>query len=102
MAVGFGSRAGEGGGGQAQEQEREESWSGSVSMATAVPTGMVDSSLMPIMGQLVDLRHSPAYGSVYAIADVAFCLGFAVGMYVVGGWRLHSVPCPRPGQLPTT
>lgn len=41
--------------------------------------GMVDSSMMPIMGYLVDIRHSSVYGSVYAIADVAFCLGFAVG-----------------------
>ncbi|XP_008848409.1 chromaffin granule amine transporter isoform X2 [Nannospalax galili] len=41
--------------------------------------GMVDSSLMPIMGHLVDLRHTSVYGSVYAIADVAFCMGFAIG-----------------------
>ncbi|NWS28168.1 VMAT1 protein, partial [Polioptila caerulea] len=41
--------------------------------------GMVDSSMMPIMAYLVDLRHTPAYGTVYAIADVAFCLGFAIG-----------------------
>ena len=41
--------------------------------------GMVDSSMMPIMGYLVDLRHVSVYGSVYAIADVAFCLGFAIG-----------------------
>ena len=40
---------------------------------------MVDSSMMPIMGYLVDLRHVSVYGSVYAIADVAFCLGFAIG-----------------------
>lgn len=43
-------------------------------------TGMVDSSMMPIMGHLVDLRHTSVYGSVYAIADVAFCMGFAIGM----------------------
>ncbi|XP_032889847.1 synaptic vesicular amine transporter [Amblyraja radiata] len=41
--------------------------------------GMVDSSLMPIMGYLVDLRHVSVYGNVYAIADVAFCMGFALG-----------------------
>ncbi|XP_006156501.1 chromaffin granule amine transporter isoform X3 [Tupaia chinensis] len=41
--------------------------------------GMVDSSMMPIMGHLVDLRHTSVYGSIYAIADVAFCTGFAVG-----------------------
>uniref|UniRef100_A0A8B9WTN3 Solute carrier family 18 member A1 n=1 Tax=Bos mutus grunniens TaxID=30521 RepID=A0A8B9WTN3_BOSMU len=44
-----------------------------------ISIGMVDSSMMPIMGHLVDLRHAPVYGSVYAIADVAFCMGFAVG-----------------------
>jgi DHA1 family solute carrier family 18 vesicular amine transporter 1/2 len=42
--------------------------------------GMVDSSMMPTMGYLVDIRHSSVYGSVYAIADVAFCLGFAIGI----------------------
>lgn len=42
-------------------------------------TGMVDSSMMPIMGYLVDLRHVSVYGSVYAIADVAFCMGYAIG-----------------------
>ena len=41
--------------------------------------GMVDSSMMPTMGYLVDIRHSSVYGSVYAIADVAFCLGYAIG-----------------------
>ncbi|XP_069756148.1 synaptic vesicular amine transporter-like isoform X2 [Narcine bancroftii] len=41
--------------------------------------GMVDSSMMPIMGYLVDLRHVSVYGSVYAVADVAFCMGFALG-----------------------
>ena len=41
--------------------------------------GMVDSSMMPTMGYLVDLRHVSVYGSVYAIADFAFCVGFAIG-----------------------
>lgn len=43
--------------------------------------GMVDSSMMPQLGYLVDIRHTAVYGSVYAIGDVAFCLGFAIGMY---------------------
>lgn len=42
--------------------------------------GMVDSSMMPELGYLVDIRHTAVYGSVYAIGDVAFCLGFAIGM----------------------
>lgn len=65
---------------------------------------MVDSSLMPIMGYLVDLRHTSVYGSVYAIADVAFCMGFAIGM-LVGGRRelpgpsdlLRPLHCNLPG-----
>uniref|UniRef100_A0A2C9KHJ7 Major facilitator superfamily (MFS) profile domain-containing protein n=1 Tax=Biomphalaria glabrata TaxID=6526 RepID=A0A2C9KHJ7_BIOGL len=46
--------------------------------------GMVDSAMMPHMGYLVDLRHVSVYGSVYAIADVAFCLGFAIGPSLSG------------------
>ncbi|XP_070540065.1 synaptic vesicular amine transporter-like isoform X1 [Ptychodera flava] len=46
--------------------------------------GMVDSSMMPTMGFLVDLRHVSVYGSVYAIADVAFCIGFALGPALSG------------------
>uniref|UniRef100_H2U4T5 Solute carrier family 18 member A1 n=1 Tax=Takifugu rubripes TaxID=31033 RepID=H2U4T5_TAKRU len=41
--------------------------------------GMVDSSMMAIMGYLVDIRHASVYGSIYAIADVALCMGFAIG-----------------------
>lgn len=44
-----------------------------------VLVGMVDSSMMAIMGYIVDIRHVSVYGSVYAIADVALCMGFAVG-----------------------
>lgn len=40
---------------------------------------MVDSSMMAIMGYLVDIRHASVYGSIYAIADVALCMGFAIG-----------------------
>jgi len=46
--------------------------------------GMVDSSMMPELGNLVDIRHSSVYGGVYAIGDVAFCLGFAIGPALSG------------------
>lgn len=39
--------------------------------------------MMPIMAYLVDLRHVSVYGSVYAIADVAFCMGFAIGTVIL-------------------
>ncbi|KAK3732081.1 hypothetical protein RRG08_026466 [Elysia crispata] len=52
--------------------------------------GMVDSSMMPHLGYLVDLRHVSVYGSVYAIADVAFCLGFAIGP-ALGGTIVEKI-----------
>lgn len=55
--------------------------------------GMVDSSMMPIMGHLVDLRHTSVYGSIYAIADVAFCMGFAVGPST-GGVIVRAIGFP--------
>ncbi|KAK4018073.1 synaptic vesicular amine transporter [Daphnia magna] len=61
--------------------------------------GMVDSSMMPQLGYLVDIRHAAVYGSVYAIGDVAFCLGFAIGPALSGtlvqtvgfGWMLFGI-----------
>lgn len=44
--------------------------------------GMVDSSMMPMLGYLVDIRHTSVYGSVYAIGDAAFCVGFVLGPLV--------------------
>ncbi|NXI47882.1 VMAT1 protein, partial [Galbula dea] len=55
--------------------------------------GMVDSSMMPIMGYLVDLRHTSVYGNVYAIADVALCMGFAVGPSM-GGVIVQAIGFP--------
>ncbi|NXC47648.1 VMAT1 protein, partial [Penelope pileata] len=55
--------------------------------------GMVDSSMMPLMGYLVDLRHTSVYGNVYAIADVAFCMGFAIGPSA-GGVIVRAVGFP--------
>jgi len=55
--------------------------------------GMVDSSMMPELGNLVDLRHSSVYGGVYAIGDVAFCVGFAVGP-VLGGTLVKNLGFP--------
>ncbi|KAI3381964.1 hypothetical protein SNEBB_008037 [Seison nebaliae] len=46
--------------------------------------GMVDSSVMPMMAHLVDIRHVAVYGSVYAITDVAFCLSFFCGSVLSG------------------
>ncbi|RXN20826.1 chromaffin granule amine transporter isoform X2 [Labeo rohita] len=56
--------------------------------------GMVDSSMMAIMGYLVDIRHVSVYGSVYAIADVALCMGFAVGPST-GGAIVKAIGFPN-------
>uniref|UniRef100_A0A3B4G498 Solute carrier family 18 member A1 n=1 Tax=Pundamilia nyererei TaxID=303518 RepID=A0A3B4G498_9CICH len=53
---------------------------------------MVDSSMMAIMGYLVDIRHASVYGSVYAIADVALCMGFAIPS--TGGALVQAVGFP--------
>ncbi|KAM4615836.1 chromaffin granule amine transporter [Polymixia lowei] len=55
--------------------------------------GMVDSSMMSIMGYLVDIRHASVYGSIYAIADVALCMGFAIGPST-GGALVQTVGFP--------
>ena len=60
--------------------------------------GMVDSSMMPTMGYLVDIRHSSVYGSVYAIADVAFCLGYAIGKRIRNGSHFMHPPCLGPAM----
>ena len=44
-----------------------------------IAIGMVDSSMMPELATIVDKRHNSVYGGVYAIGDVAFCFGFAIG-----------------------
>ncbi|KAI6233397.1 Cat-1 [Aphelenchoides fujianensis] len=46
--------------------------------------GMIDASMFPMMGYIVDLRHVGVYGSIYAIADAAFCFAFALGPFFSG------------------
>nr|VZI42788.1 unnamed protein product [Spirometra erinaceieuropaei] len=56
--------------------------------------GLLEASLMPEMGSLVDLRHVAVYGSVYGIADAAFCCAFAIDRWtraVDGGNAVHAV-----------
>lgn len=48
-------------------------------MITLTLEGVVDSSMMPMLGYLVDIRHTSVYGPVYAIGDVALCAAFALG-----------------------
>lgn len=84
-----------GGGGRRMPQTRRGLWVLLIdNVLFALATGMVDSSMMPIMGHLVDLRHTSVYGSVYAIADVAFCMGFAIGMLIGGEGSTQDLMSP--------
>ncbi|KRX21093.1 Synaptic vesicular amine transporter, partial [Trichinella nelsoni] len=40
--------------------------------------GMIDASMFPQMGYIVDIRYNGTYGGAYAIADAAFCFAFAL------------------------
>ncbi|XP_061141887.1 probable vesicular acetylcholine transporter-A [Syngnathus typhle] len=44
----------------------------------------VDTALLPTLGFLVDVRHVSVYGSVYAIADISYCVAYAMGPVVAG------------------
>nr|CAD2166752.1 unnamed protein product [Meloidogyne enterolobii] len=46
--------------------------------------GMIDASMFPMMGYIVDIRHVGVYGSIYAIADAAFCFAFFLGPFFSG------------------
>ncbi|XP_014662220.1 PREDICTED: synaptic vesicular amine transporter-like isoform X2 [Priapulus caudatus] len=46
--------------------------------------GIVDSSIIPLLGHIVDVRYVSIYGSVYAIGQTASCLAYSVGPGVGG------------------
>lgn len=46
--------------------------------------GLVDCSLLPQLGDLVDLRHKSVYGTVYALSQSAFCLALVIGSPLSG------------------
>uniref|UniRef100_A0A1B0B811 Major facilitator superfamily (MFS) profile domain-containing protein n=1 Tax=Glossina palpalis gambiensis TaxID=67801 RepID=A0A1B0B811_9MUSC len=60
---------------------------------------MVESSMMPQLSYLADIRHTAVYGGVYAIGDMAFCIAFIVGPILSGSlikavgftWTLRGV-----------
>ncbi|KAL8580410.1 hypothetical protein ACOMHN_020887 [Nucella lapillus] len=51
---------------------------------------LVDTAILPMLGHLVDVRHVSVYGSVYAIADIAYSLAYAVGP-IVAGSVVHAI-----------
>jgi DHA1 family solute carrier family 18 vesicular amine transporter 1/2 len=52
---------------------------------------MVYSSAMPMMGHLIDIRHSSVYGNVYAISDAANCLGYFLGLFLIQSIELSPI-----------
>ncbi|XP_003745310.1 vesicular acetylcholine transporter [Galendromus occidentalis] len=46
---------------------------------------MVDTSLLPTLGFLVDYRYVSVYGSIYAIADISYSMAYAIGPVIAGG-----------------
>lgn len=58
---------------------------------------MVDSTMMPTLAYLVDIRHSSVYGSVYALGDIAFCASFVCGR-LRDYFAAHN-PTSHPGPL---
>uniref|UniRef100_A0A0N5BUD0 MFS domain-containing protein n=1 Tax=Strongyloides papillosus TaxID=174720 RepID=A0A0N5BUD0_STREA len=51
---------------------------------------LIDTSLLPMLGYLVDTRHVSVYGSVYAIADISYSLAYAFGP-IIAGSIVHNV-----------
>ncbi|UXI14669.1 hypothetical protein NH340_JMT00612 [Sarcoptes scabiei] len=45
---------------------------------------LVDTSLLPTLGHLVDLRYVSVYGSIYAIADISYSIAYAIGPIIAG------------------
>uniref|UniRef100_A0A8C2WIA8 Solute carrier family 18 member 3a n=1 Tax=Cyclopterus lumpus TaxID=8103 RepID=A0A8C2WIA8_CYCLU len=50
----------------------------------------VDTALLPTLALLVDVRHVSVYGSVYAIADISYCVAYAIGP-VAAGQIVHDL-----------
>ncbi|XP_051507790.1 probable vesicular acetylcholine transporter-A [Myxocyprinus asiaticus] len=45
---------------------------------------LVDTALLPTLAFVVDVRHVSVYGGVYAIADISYCVAYALGPVVAG------------------
>ncbi|CAJ0931359.1 unnamed protein product, partial [Mesorhabditis belari] len=51
---------------------------------------LIDTSILPLLGFLVDTRHVSVYGSVYAIADISYSLAYAFGP-IIAGWIVSNM-----------
>ncbi|KAG9341033.1 hypothetical protein JZ751_019787 [Albula glossodonta] len=61
-----------------------------ISFGSLVAPPFVDTALLPTLAFLVDVRHVSVYGSVYAIADISYCVAYALGP-IVAGQIVHNL-----------
>ncbi|XP_033108213.1 probable vesicular acetylcholine transporter-B [Anneissia japonica] len=45
---------------------------------------LVDTAVLPTLAFLVDVRHVSVYGSVYALADISYCIAYFLGPILAG------------------
>merc|ERR1719187_3113013 len=45
---------------------------------------LIDTALLPLLGNVVDTRYTSVYGSIYAIADISYSLAYAFGPMIAG------------------
>lgn len=50
---------------------------------------VIDTALLPTLAYIVDSRHTSVYGSVYAIADISYCIAYAIGPLMAGYFESH-------------
>ncbi|XP_029655116.1 vesicular acetylcholine transporter unc-17-like [Octopus sinensis] len=53
-------------------------------MSLCFGIALVDTAILPLLGQIVDLKYSGLYGCVYAIADISYSIAYALGPVVAG------------------
>ena len=53
-------------------------------MIDCLGIALVDTAILPLLGFIVDTRHASVYGSIYAIADISYCLAYSFGPIIAG------------------
>jgi DHA1 family vesicular acetylcholine transporter-like MFS transporter 3 len=43
---------------------------------------ILDTSILPLLSLIVDTRHTPFYGTVYAIANISYSIAYIVGPFI--------------------
>ena len=59
-------------------------------MVLGIGCALVDVGVLSSMSILVETRHTPVYGTAFAISDMALCIAFAIGP-LTGGAIIESL-----------